>query len=264
MSDRHFLGPLELTRRTKVLVWDDDIEVPDPDASQEDGDPPLSPTMSVSSVPAPNRARSQSYGSDFPPPMRRTSTDASGAPRPVPFAHKFQRIHPGTTGVTVLEHLERLDAVEQSLQRLNAEEADEEEEVDMGVSTIVGAASAPLPSRPMPITRTSSDPMQYPGSPPIAGHGTEPLPPVPEGSGGSSRRSSLDEEDLVAMSKSTSHIEDRPPYKNRGRTEIGSITTAGLDWISAEADEFAHPKRKMIVEVRQSLALHTGETNEHQ
>lgn len=232
----------------KVLVWDDQIEIPDED--HEDYDPPLSPTMSVSSVPAPNRSRSQSYGSDFPPPMRRTSTDASGAPRPVPFAHKFQRVHPGTTGVTVLEHLERLDAVEQSLQRLNASEAEEEEEVDMGVSTIVGASSAPLPSRPMPISRTSSDPMQYPGSPPIAGHGTEPLPPVPEGSGGTSRRSSLDEEDLVAMSKSTSHIEDRPPFKNRSRTQVGTITTAGLDWISAEGDELDHPKRRMVVEVR--------------
>ncbi|KAF5317154.1 hypothetical protein D9611_003908 [Ephemerocybe angulata] len=232
-------GPLELTRRTKVLVWDDEIEAQDDPEDDDNG--PLSPTISVSSVPIPSRARSQSYGSDFPPPMRRTSTDASGAPRPVPFAAKFQRIHPGTTGVTVLEHLERLDAVEASLQRLGVSDTDEVEEVDMGIS------SAPLPTRPGPMARSKSDSITYPGSPPIAGPSTEPLPAVPEASTPHSRRSSMDEEDLVAMSKSTSYLEHSAPINSRGRN-IGTITTAGIDWVSAEAEAEERQRRIMVSE----------------
>ncbi|KAG2015534.1 phosphatidyl inositol kinase [Coprinopsis cinerea AmutBmut pab1-1] len=218
-------GPLELTRRIKVLVWDEEVEVAELDNAANEV--PASPTMSISSVPIPKRSRSQSYG-EFPPPMRRTSTDASGAPRPVPFAAKFQRIHPGTTGVTVLEHLERLDAVEASLQRLGVDE----EEVDMGV------ASAPLPSRPShqrSLSGLGPSPFSPPGSP---------LATVPEGSGSTSRRSStssIDEEDLVAMSKSTSHVEGGYPFSRN----IGTISTAGLEWISPE-DEPA--KRTMIAE----------------
>ncbi|TFK20970.1 phosphatidyl inositol kinase [Coprinopsis marcescibilis] len=206
-------GPLELTRRIKVLVWDEEVEVTELEPSTNDGDAPPSP-KSISSVPLPRRARSQSYA-EFPPPMRRTSTDASGAPRPVPFAAKFQRIHPGTTGVTVLEHLERLDAVEASLQRLGVSD----EEVDMGVS------SAPLPSRPIPIShnRTGSASAAMPYSPPGS-----PLATVPEAE--SSQRSSFDEEDLAAMSKSTSHVEGGYPFSR----DIGTIASAGLEWISPE------------------------------
>ncbi|RXW21279.1 hypothetical protein EST38_g4560 [Candolleomyces aberdarensis] len=222
----HDEGPLELTRRMKVLVWDEEVVVPD--VSEEYSNAPVSPTISVSSVPIPGRTRSQSYGSDFPPPMRRTATDASGAPRPVPFAAKFQRIHPGTTGVTVLEHLERLDAVEASLQRLGVQEEEQEEEVDMGVS------SAPLPSRPMPISRSGSGD----GRPPVAqspfSAPGEPLEPVTEVST-PSRRSSMDEDDLAAMSKSTSHVEGQRPFA--GRKNIGTISTAGLDWIAAQEEE---------------------------
>jgi hypothetical protein len=221
----------------KVLVWDEEVVVPD--VSDEYANAPTSPTISVSSVPIPGRTRSQSYGSDFPPPMRRTSTDASGAPRPVPFAAKFQRIHPGTTGVTVLEHLERLDAVEASLQRLGVQE-EEQEEVDMGVS------SAPLPSRPMPISRSGSGD----GRPPVAQSPFtapgEPLEPVTEVST-PSRRSSMDEDDLAAMSKSTSHVEGQRPLV--GRKNIGTISTAGLDWIAAEEEDEDGSKTVMIAEV---------------
>ncbi|KAF7315706.1 PI3K/PI4K domain-containing protein [Mycena indigotica] len=118
-------GPLELTRRSKVLVWDDEVEI-----SEEDGDEPVvSSRMSVRSGPLPRRARSRSNGSDFPPPLTRVSSE-----RPVPFAAKFKRVHPGTKGIDVLEHLERLDAVEASLQRLGADDEydEDDEEVDVG------------------------------------------------------------------------------------------------------------------------------------
>ncbi|KAJ2922720.1 hypothetical protein H1R20_g14346, partial [Candolleomyces eurysporus] len=235
----HDEGPLELTRRMKVLVWDEEVVVPD--VSDEYSNAPVSPTISVSSVPIPGRTRSQSYGSDFPPPMRRTATDASGAPRPVPFAAKFQRIHPGTTGVTVLEHLERLDAVEASLQRLGVQEEDQEEEVDMGVS------SAPLPSRPMPISRSGSGD----GRPPVAqspfSAPGEPLEPVTEVST-PSRRSSMDEDDLAAMSKSTSHVEGQRPLA--GRKNIGTISTAGLDWIAAQEEEDDEGSKTVMIAER--------------
>lgn len=228
-------GPLELTRRIKVLVWDEEVEVDD----VNDANRPSSPARSVSSVPLPRRSRSSSYG-EFPPPMRRTSTDASGAPRPVPFAAKFQRIHPGTTGVTVLEHLERLDAVEASLQRLGVDD----EEIDIGVSS-----APPAPSRrPHTHSRQGSSSGQGLYSPPTSPR----LEPVPEAScspsasaseRSDSRRSSLDEEDLVAMSKSTSHVEGGYPFSRN----IGTITTAGLDWISPE-DGGDPQKRVMIAE----------------
>jgi hypothetical protein len=238
-------GPLELTRRQKVLVWDDEIEVHE-DIIQETAvvDPPAgttppSPRMSISSVPTPRRIRSQSTGGEFPPPMRRTSTDASGLPRPVPFVAKFQRIHPGTTGVTVLEHLERLDAVEASLQRLGADEV----EVDVGEA---------IQPKPLPISRSGSgghreapgassssapnptSPFSPPGSP---------LPTVPEVA--SSEASSIAEEDLAAMSKSTSHVEGL--RRSFGHDRYESIGNSHIDWIQ-QANESENTKRNVIVE----------------
>ncbi|KAF9531611.1 phosphatidylinositol 3 and 4-kinase-domain-containing protein [Crepidotus variabilis] len=227
-------GPLELTRRTKILVWSDEIETTE-ETVQDPAPTPPSPQLSINSVPPPRRVRRQSTGAEFPPPMRRTATDAAGLPRPVPFARKFQRVHPGTTGVTVLEHLERLDAVEQSLQRLGSDETEdmEEEEVDVGeaprrgkdpakpvFSALQGVASAPA----------GTSPFSPPGSPP--------MPTVPEAA---SARSSLDEEDLVALSKSTSHVEGTSHFRHQT-----SISTAGIEWIQASAD--APSKRTVIVE----------------
>ena len=212
-------GPLELTRRTKVLVWDDELEIPE-ETIQELPNGPASP-QSMNTVPLPRRARSQSSG-EFPPPMRRTSTDASGVPRPVPFAAKFQRVHPGTTGVTVLEHLERLDAVEASLQRLGV---DETEEVDVGDATTKTGISP----RRQSVSNVQTSPFSPPGSP---------LPTVHEVS---SSRSSIDEEDLVALSKSTSHVEGLYPV------EQGMASTSGIEWIQT-ADPPA--KRTVVVEVR--------------
>ncbi|KAJ3517217.1 hypothetical protein NLJ89_g658 [Agrocybe chaxingu] len=226
-------GPLELTRRTKALVWDDEIEVPE-DTMHDNPNGPPSPQLSINSVPPPRRSRSQSIGGgEFPPPMRRTSTDASGAPRPVPFAEKFQRVHPGTTGVTVLEHLERLDAVEASLQRLGSDVVDEEEEDVVEVvrsKSNSGAKVQTGSSHSAPTTAVLSSPFTPPGSPPLAT-----VPELP------SRRSSIDEEDLVALSKSTSHVESSP-YDRRQPT----LSTAGMEWIqNAESPA----KRTVIVEV---------------
>lgn len=230
-------GPLELTRRTKVLVWDEEMEVPEEVIHDMPTGPvgPGSPQPSIHTVPLPRRTRSQSTGGEFPPPMRRTSTDATGAPRPVPFAAKFQRVHPGTTGVTVLEHLERLDAVEASLQRLGV---DETEEVDVGEF----ATQNPRPTS-QPETPSSAVPPTSPFSPPGS-----PLPAVQEVP---SARSSIDEEDLVALSKSTSHVEGQHPFGQRG-----TLSSAGMDWIQS-AD--TPPKRTVISEVCFSIpSQHNG------
>ena len=161
--------------------------------------------------------------------MRRTSTDASGAPRPVPFAAKFQRVHPGTTGVTVLEHLERLDAVEASLQRLGVDEEDEED---------VGDAVQRSNSIQRPEASTSNAPHAAIAST----HNS--LPTVPEAS---SRRSSIDEEDLVALSKSTSHVEGSFPF-NRQET----LSSAGIEWMNASESP---TKRVVISEVHYKFFL---------
>lgn len=195
---------------------------------------PSSPRLSINSVPLPRRTRSQSSGSEFPPPIRRTSTDASGAPRPVPFAAKFQRVHPGTTGVTVLEHLERLDAVEASLQRLGVGETIEEEvevEVDVGV---VASTVLPKPiSAPRRPIESSSNVATSPFSPPGS-----PLPTVHEVS---SSASSIAEEDLVALSKSTSHIESANPFNRPD-----NLSSAGIEWIQTSGES---QKRTVITEV---------------
>ncbi|KAF8492299.1 phosphatidylinositol 3 and 4-kinase-domain-containing protein [Gautieria morchelliformis] len=139
-------GPLELTRRQKVLVWDDEIEVTDEEAPSDTSLPGATPTfhphtpMGHATRPrSEQRVRSRSIGSfPFPPPMRRSTTDSAAGPgtRPVPFANKFQKINPGASGVTVLEHMERLDEVERGLKKLGMEEVvvEEEEEEDVGMT----------------------------------------------------------------------------------------------------------------------------------
>lgn len=225
-------GPLELTRRQKVLVWDDEMEVLD-ETIQESADDVASPRMSVSSVPTPRRTRSQSSSGDFPPPMRRTSTDASGARRPVPFAAKFQRVHPGTTGVRVLEHLERLDAVEASLERLGVD--DDGEEVDVGESsTFHPAQISRNPSTSTSGSKVPTSPYSPPGSP---------LPTVHEVS---SSASSIAEEDLVALSKSTSHVDGSRYFGHRTNT-----TLPALEWIQPTEPS----KRTLIVEVSNLIVV---------
>lgn len=213
-------------------MWDDEIEVADEDLQDTTIEPPVSsPKLSVNSVPLPRHRRSQSSsGGDFPPPIRRTSTDASGAPRPVPFAAKFQRVHPGTTGVTMLEHLERLDAVEASLQRLGVDE-DYEEEIDVGEAA---SSTKPIKIGRDPNASSSSNVPTSPFSPPGS-----PLPTVPEVP--SSPTSSVTEEDLVAMSKSMSHAETPTHHRWASQTGRG---TQGIEWMTTETPT----KRVVIVE----------------
>jgi len=146
-------GPLELTRRVKVLVWDDEIEVAEDFNSADILGPmsadaagpsrpaakPSSPHSVFGSRPPNRRMQSVSGGAaaldkfPFPPPIHPTSTDITGVARPVPFASKVSRVNPGATGVSVLEHMEKLDKVEAGLKRLGVEEEvlfeeDEEQE----------------------------------------------------------------------------------------------------------------------------------------
>ncbi|CAK5265772.1 unnamed protein product [Mycena citricolor] len=206
-------GPLELTRRSKVLVWDDEIEIDD-DERTEIRPAPSSPRLSIASVPLPRRTRSRSSGSEFPPPMmHRMSSEASGVPRPVPFSARFKRVHPGTQGILVLEHLERLDAVEASLRDLGV---DESEEVDVGESSSTPVAH---PSLPVP-----TSPFSPPSSPP--------LPTVPE----TASSDEDEEEDVAMLSKSMTAAE--------GHQRWGSHMPATPEWI--------HPgvsaKRTVVVE----------------
>ncbi|KIM31246.1 hypothetical protein M408DRAFT_320207 [Serendipita vermifera MAFF 305830] len=140
-------GPLELTRRVKVLIWDDEIQV----GESFSADAVLGP-LSAGAVPStfapfprssptrPRRIRSVSTPraeSHFPPApptaiFSRTSSDFTGSSRPVPFAGRVStRVNPAATGVSVLEHMERLDRVEQGLKRLgrteDEDDGDEEE-----------------------------------------------------------------------------------------------------------------------------------------
>jgi hypothetical protein len=233
-------GPLELTRRTKQLVWDDEVEITEMDSSNVfNAQLTASPQPSVNTMPLPRRTRSQSASDGFPPPIRRTSTEAS---RPVPFSAKFQKVHQSVTGVTVLEHLERLDAVEASLKRLGGgddtviqeEEEEEEEEVDVGEST-----------KPTPIHEafppTDPTPSQFtpPGSPPPA--------TVPENM---MLENSITEDDIAGLSKSMSYAEGSPSGNPRwatiqGRQQEGSRT---LDWMQAADIQAEVQKRTVIVE----------------
>ena len=139
-----FTGPLELTRRVKVLIWDDEIQVGESFSAEA----VLGP-LSAGAIPStfspfprssptrPRRIRSVSTpraNSHFPPVpstaiFPRTSSDLTGSARPVPFAGRVStRVNPAATGVSVLEHMERLDRVEQGLKRLGRGEDDEEDE----------------------------------------------------------------------------------------------------------------------------------------
>nr|GAT56389.1 predicted protein [Mycena chlorophos] len=174
-------GPLELTRRGKMLVFDEEASVED---VEEEEEPVVSSRMSVASGPLPRRARSHSRSADFPPPLNRVSTD-----RPVPFAAKFKRVHPGTKGIDVLEHLERLDAVEASLQRLGVE-SDVDDEVDVGESSFSAQQQSAVPASPL--------------LPPLS----PPLETVPE----SVNSSDAEEEDVAMLSKSVSYVQSGPKH----------------------------------------------------
>ncbi|KAG8907962.1 phosphatidyl inositol kinase [Tulasnella sp. 403] len=210
-------GPLELTRRTKVMVWDDEIEVP-VDATPEEiiaivstsqsksgvgtsdvaaqptvlsntsnnspgqasvpNSPPRNPRSPPSKLSLNRRARSYSIGSrlaslgrtprspefpSFPFPGRahgRRGSQADLTVRPVPLSSKklgSGAIRGGATGVSVLEHLEKLDVVESGLNRVIGDGVNQEpgersvlleaEEDDVGESGSA-AVAGPSGSRP--------------------------------------------------------------------------------------------------------------------
>ncbi|KAG8758774.1 phosphatidyl inositol kinase [Serendipita sp. 396] len=117
-------GPLELTRRAKMLIWDDELEV----GETFSADAILGP-MTAGPAPkafnffsrSPTRTRrvrsvsSPRLDSQFPPGGSNVTSDFT---RPVPFSSKVGRVNPSATGVSVLEHMERLDKIEESLTNL--------------------------------------------------------------------------------------------------------------------------------------------------
>jgi len=161
--------------------------------------------------------------------------------RPVPFSAKFQRVHPGTTGVTVLEHLERLDAVEASLERLAADDGTEEIEEDVGE-----CSSAPRPISAANRLALSENVLVASSSAPSRAGAPE-LAPVPEAD--SPTPSTLieeQEEDVVALSKSLSHLDTGPlsagPHHLRGTSSYSAhAANRTLDWMQDE------PAKKRVV-----------------
>jgi len=202
------------------------------------------PQPSISTLPLPGQfpskhSRRRSSGSDFPPPIRRVSSDYTGSLRPVPFSAKFQRVHPGTTGVTVLEHMERLDAVEASLERLGVENGVEEIEEDVGESS---ASSAPRPiAVANGVLALAEGALIASSSAPSRGGAPE-LTPVPEADSPTPSmvaEEHEEEEDVVALSKSLSQLDTRPlsASAQRGRgtsSHSAQATRRMLDWMQDE------------------------------
>jgi len=142
--------------------------------------------------------------------------------------------------VTVLEHLERLDAVEASLERLAAENETEEIEEDVGE-----CSSAPRPISAANRLALSESALVASSSAPSRAGAPE-LAPVPEAD--SPTPSTLieeHEEDVVALSKSLSHL-DTGPLHVRGTSSYSAHTpNRTLDWMQDEPAK----KRVMISEV---------------
>lgn len=247
-----YTGPLELTRRQKVLVWDDEISLTDdnmPAILQGPGIsrmPPRSPRTPLSAVgpgpistpPATSSARRRhSVTSDFPPPMRRVSSEHA---RPVSFSAKFSRVHPATTGVTVLEHMERLDAVEAGLKRLGVEEDadDADEEVDVGtLRPKAKRRQGPPPEHGAAEAEADTAPLLSPAAQ------SERLPAVQEVDSGAvtDDAASVAEEDLVAMSKSMPHLETTPTTSRW----TSPTQMPNLDWMDINGAQ--SPKGRVVI-----------------
>ena len=158
------IGPLELTRRVKVLIWDDEIKVGESFSADAilgplsaGAGPSTFGPFSRTSPTRPRRLRSVSTpraGSHFPPApstaiLSRSSSDFTGSTRPVPFSSKFaSRVNPAATGVSVLEHMERLDKAEEGLKKLGRR-SDEEEEEEVLFEEEEETEGTPLMKEPM-------------------------------------------------------------------------------------------------------------------
>ena len=280
-------GPLELTRRQKILVWDDEVESThemfkaEDEGEHENDDPfedhedrPSSPHASINTMPLPapaprlsfTRPRQQSFVSG---PSRR-SVGFLNFTRPVSFSTTYSKVHPGTTGVAVLEQMERLDAVEASLKKLgggvsgdNSGNPDHEEDVaESGTSPRTRNNRPGLISAPGRISRSSSSHTHtYSNddgvSPMMTASFSGPFSPggVPDGlpavaeEAAPSNASEVGDEDLAQMSKSMSYMDARPSVHSRWMSQDGNRPR--LDWI---IDEGETPKSKtVIVEVRTFL-----------
>jgi phosphatidylinositol 4-kinase type 2 len=226
-----------------VLVWDDEIEISDDNVPVIHSGPtsngpkspqsPHSPQTPINVAPipvVPPRSRRSQSVTNFPPPMRRVSTEFSGVSRPVSFSAKFSRVHPATTGVVVLEHMERLDAVEASLKRLGVEEEEtiEDEETDVGTVRSKTASKKPQSQDP------EAEPILSPSG------RSERLPVVPENDGTDEFEQGMTEEDLVAMSKSMPQLESPTPLHTRWTT---TEERPSFDWIDAASS----PRRRLVI-----------------
>lgn len=147
----------------------------------------------------------------------------------------------------MLEHLERLDAVEASLQRLGVDEPlieEEDEEVDVGES----AASRERTSLLIQTEERATAPQDLSASaefsPLESPDGVTSLP------GDQSLAGSMTEEDLTVMSKSMSHVES--PLARHLRWNSHAVRSRqqldnALEWMTT--DEAEQRKRTVIVEV---------------
>ena len=251
----------ELESTHEIFKDEEDHENEDPFEDPEDR--PSSPHASINTMPLPapparlsfSRPRPRGAVSDFP---SRRSSDLLNFARPVSFSTTYSKVHPGTTGVAVLEQMERLDAVEASLKKLSggADDGDNagagDREVDVGefsppTNNKPAPASAPaLLSRSSSRTRSGDD-----GVPPMmiasfsgsfsAGALTDGLPAVVEETP-PSNASEVGDEDLAQMSKSMSHMDGRPLFHSRWVSQGGGGPR--LDWI---IDEGETPKPKMVI-----------------
>jgi phosphatidylinositol 4-kinase type 2 len=245
-------GPLELTRRQKVLVLDEEFEPthemfkPEDEDHHESEDPfedhenrPSSPHASINTMPPPNPTAKLNFTRQKP---ERASSGPSRRPvdflkfsRPLSFSTTYSKIHPGTTGVAVLEQMERPDAVEASLKKLGSSvdgdnSRNVDSEVDVAESTIhastrnrrSGSTSAPgrVSRSSSSHTQTYSDsdvvsPMMTASfSGPFSSGGiSDGLPAVVEAP--SSNPSEVGDEDLAQMSKSMSHMDAKPLLHSR-------------------------------------------------
>jgi phosphatidylinositol 4-kinase type 2 len=223
-------GPLELTRRQKVLVWDDEVEVTPENI--EALSPPVAPPMhqrvpsAASMPPRPSRQRSASISNVAAPPMRRTSTDD---PRPVPFARSFARVHPATTGVAVLEQMEHIDRVEAKLQRGPQRGRDVEEGIPEEADVGEAVTPRPIPGQ----SRIPSSPKTAPLPAPASPRSPHPLPALQElaqleeaADHAPEEDDEDDEVDLAALSKSMPHLDETPSNLQARWTSTGDGASA--------------------------------------
>ena len=193
------------------------------------------------------RPRQQKFASG--PPRR--SGDFVRFARPVSFSTAYSKVHPGTTGVAVLEQMERLDAVEASLKKLGGgvggdDSGNPDREEDVAESATSPKTRNSRPSAAISasgrISRSSSSHTHtYSGDDGVSpimtasfsgpfspGGVSDGLPAVVE-EAPSSNASEVDDEDLAQMSKSMSYVDARPSLHSRWRSQ--DENRPRLDWI---------------------------------